>query len=65
MKRNGSEKRASVYTLEKKKKVGTEPIFTRPIPKEDHRRLGTLFYGTGKTGTDHVSFTHKNSSEPF
>ena len=27
----------------RKKKVGTEPIFIRSVPKKDHRRLWTLF----------------------
>ena len=49
MKRNGSEKTASVYTLERKKKVGTELIFIRSVPKVDHRRLWTFLFGTDKT----------------
>ena len=66
MKRNSSEKRTSVYTLERKEnKVGTEPIFIRSVPKEGYRHLWTLLYGTGKTGRSQVSFTRKNPSEPF
>ena len=63
MKWTGSEKRASVYRLEEKrnkKKMGTEPIFIRFVLTEDHRRLWTFFYGTGKTGTSQVSLV-----EPF
>ena len=40
--------------------MGTDPTFIRSVPKEDHRRLWTLFYGKGQ-----VSFTRKNVSEPF
>ena len=55
-----------LHVGKKRKEVGTEPIFIRSVPKEDHRRLWTLFiYGTGKTGTGQVSFIHKNSFEPF
>ena len=43
MKQNGFEKRAIVYTLQKKENVSTEPIFIYSVEKEDHRRLWTLF----------------------
>ena len=58
-------KRGRAFTRRKrKKKVGTEPIVIRSVPKKDHRRLWTVFL-KGKTGTDQISFTRKNCSEPF
>ena len=33
-----------LHVGKRKKKVGTEPIFIRSVPKKDHRRLWTLFW---------------------
>ena len=48
-------------------KAGTERIFIRfvPLRKRTIGAYGPFFYGTGKTGTGQVSFTRKNSSQPF